>query len=111
MIEEKKIIQQAQGCLRYKVTNLSHKILKWYYHYNICKLAEKQTENMKTWIGYLEIKAKKCDCKEKDRSLSEQFINGINDNDMIIKILRELKAIKKTSEMINEQVLCWAKKV
>ena len=46
-----------------------------------------------------------------DRQLKEQFINGINDNDMMIEILREWAAIKKTNELSSEQVLAWARRV
>ena len=34
--------------------------------------------------------------KGKDRRLKEKFINGINDNDMMTEIIREMTAIQKT---------------
>ena len=49
--------------------------------------------------GHLRIKANEYGYKEKDRKLKEQFIDGINDNDMMTEIIRELTAIKKTNEI------------
>ena len=52
----------------------------------------------------------KCCYKEKDRRLKDQFINSINDyddNDMMTEIMRELTAIKNTSEITSKQMLCW----
>ena len=43
--------------------------------------------------------------KEKDRRLEEKFISGLNNGDIITEIIRELTAIKKTNEIISEQVL------
>ena len=43
--------------------------------------------------------------------LKEQFINGLYDETIIAKIIKELPALKDTSEMSGEQVLMWAKKV
>ena len=37
--------------------------------------------------------------------MKEQFISGINDGDMMIKIIRELITIKNTNEITREQVL------
>ena len=35
--------------------------------------------------------------KKQDRRLKQQFINGINDDDKISEIIRELLAIEKTN--------------
>ena len=61
-------------------------------------------------MGHLGIKANKCEYKERDRRLKEQFINGINDDDMITENIRELTVIKRTNEITSKQVLSWAKK-
>ena len=45
-------------------------------------------------MGHLRIKSIECSYKEKDWKLKEQFINGINDNDMVTEIIRELTTIK-----------------
>ena len=47
-----------------------------------------------------------CEYKERHNRLKEQFINGIYDNELMTT---ELTTIKKTNEIISEQVLCWAK--
>ena len=39
------------------------------------------------WKGCLIIKANECSYNEKNRRLREQFINGINDDDMMTKIV------------------------
>ena len=71
-----------------------------------CKLAREQNESMKEWTGHLRIKANECRYKEKDWRLIEQFINAINDNDMITKIIRELTTIKKNNEIMSVHILC-----
>ena len=47
--------------------------------------------------------------KENDRHLKEQFINGINDDDMTVDVIKELTTKKDMSTIISEQVLLWAK--
>ena len=61
-------------------------------------------------MGLLKTKAKESGYKEKDRRLKEQFINGIND-DNIAEIIGELIALKKTNEVTSKQVLAWARRV
>ena len=69
------------------------------------KLIRKQNENTKEeWMGHLRIKGKHCSYKEKDRRLKEHFINGINDVDMMTKIIRELTTIIKTKVITSEQL-------
>ena len=46
-------------------------------------------------MGYLRIKANKHGYKDKDIRLKEQFINGINDHDMMTEIMKELTSIKR----------------
>ena len=48
--------------------------------------------------------------KKKDRRLKEQFMNGINDTDMMTEI-RQLAVIKRTNEVTSKQVLNWIKRV
>ena len=40
--------------------------------------------------------------KERGRRLKEQLINGINNNEMMTEIIRELRAVKKTSEIASQ---------
>ena len=48
---------------------------------------------------------------KKDRRLKKKFINGINDDDMVTDIIRELTSITKTNEITSEQVPCLAKRI
>ena len=72
------------------------------------KFATEEKESAEEWMDYLRIKANKCGHKERDKKLKEQFINGINDDDLMMKITRELTVIKKTNEITSKQVLSWA---
>ena len=45
--------------------------------------------------------------KRKGRILKEQFINGINNDEMMTEIIWELTTIRKTSEITSEHVLAW----
>ena len=40
--------------------------------------------------------------------LKEQYIHGVNHNQMIIEIICKLTAIKDTDVVTSEQVLAWA---
>ena len=52
-----------------------------------------------------------CNYIETDRKLKEQFILGLNDNDMLIKIIWTFTVIKDTSVATRGQVLAWARQV
>ena len=60
-------------------------------------------------MGLPRIKANDCEKKEKDWRLKEQFINGINNDNIITDIIQELTAVKKTSEITNEHKLAWTR--
>ena len=60
-----------------------------------CKLIRGQNGNETEWMGYLKIKADKCGYIDKYRRLKEQFINGINDNNIMNEIIIELMTLKK----------------
>ena len=55
-----------------------------------CKLHRKEDESAQEWMGRLCIKEGECNYKEHDRRLKEQFINGIDDEE----IIKELTAQK-----------------
>ena len=57
-------------------------------------LARDQNKNAEDWMFYLRIQVNEFDCKEKDRRLKEQFINGINNDNIMTELIRELTAIK-----------------
>ena len=56
-------------------------------------------------MGHLRIKANECKYKERDRRLKEQFINGINDDDMMTEIISELSVFKKADDILVNR--CW----
>ena len=58
------------------------------------------------WLSAIE-----CNYKELNRQLKEQFIHSLNDTDMLGEIIRELTKIHENTEMTNENMLCWAKRV
>ena len=51
-----------------------------------CK-SVKENKNAEDWIGHLRVRANECEYKEEDRRLKEQFINGINDDDLVTEII------------------------
>ena len=75
-----------------------------------CKLIEELKGNTKEWMENLGTK-NECDYKEKDRRLKDKFINDINDDDTMTKIIMELTTFKKTNEIPSEQVLYWARRM
>ena len=61
-------------------------------------------------MDYLRVKANKGGYWEKDTSSKNQFINGIT-HDVIIGVIKKLKAIKKTNEVTSEKVLVQVRRV
>ena len=59
-------------------------------------------------MGDLRIKASEYECKEKDRQLKKQFMNGITNDEIMTEIIRELTAVKESIEITSDQVLSWA---
>ena len=43
--------------------------------------------------------------EKNNRGCAEQFINGINGDDIMTEMKQELTTVKKTSEIMTEQVL------
>ena len=41
--------------------------------------------------------------------IKEQFTNGINDDEMMSEVIKELTKIKITNKITSDQVLHWAK--
>ena len=48
--------------------------------------------------------ASECGYKEIDRQFEEQFIHGLNDKDMLGKIIKELTTKKKTMSRLQVRV-------
>ena len=74
-----------------------------------CKLNRHNSENVEEWMKRCRIAAKECNYQESDRWVKEECINGINDDNMLIEIVTELKAMKKTRKITSNQILMWAK--
>ena len=55
------------------------------------------------------IPAEKCEYTEQDRWIKEQFICGLDDEGMQIKIVNEIKARDKSDNVTSKQVLMLAK--
>ena len=53
--------------------------------------------------------AVECNYKEIHRLLEEQFIHGLNDNDMLAEIIRAITKAKECTAVTSERVLIWAK--
>ena len=62
-------------------------------------------------MGRLQLSARECNYKELNRQLKEQFIHGLNNNDMLGEIIKELTKIHKNREITSENVLFWDKRV
>ena len=54
------------------------------------KLSRENEENAEEWMGRLWLLVIECNYKELDIQLKEQFIHGLNDNDMLGDIIWEL---------------------
>ena len=62
-------------------------------------------------MGRLRLATEEGNYKVIDRQLKEQFIHGLNDNDMLVEIIRGLSKAEKSTAVTSEQVLVWAKRV
>ena len=58
-------------------------------------------------IQRLRIAAKECNYQELDTQVKEQFINDINDENMLIEIHNNLTAITNTSKVTSNLVFMW----
>ena len=63
------------------------------------------------WMGRLCVVAAECSYKEIDRQLKEKFIHGLNDKDMLGKIIKDLTTKSNNEQTKSEGVLVWAKRV
>ena len=52
-----------------------------------------------------------CKYKEVDRQLKEQFIHGLNDDEMLAEVIRELTKCGENVTIPIETFLAWAKRV
>ena len=56
-------------------------------------------------------KASDCEYHDYDQRLKEQNIHGLDNEDMIGEILRELTALEDINEITCNQILVWVQKV
>ena len=68
------------------------------------KLHRQMNENAEEWMGRLRLAAIECNYKEIDRQLMDQFIHGLNDNDILVEIIRELTKDEDSTSVTSEQV-------
>ena len=62
-------------------------------------------------MSKLRLAVVECNYREVDRQVKEQFVHGLNNNDMLTEIIRELSKAKESVDITSEQVLGWAKRV
>ena len=62
-------------------------------------------------MGRFQVVAGECNHKEIEHQLEEQFIHGLNNKNMLDKVIRELTTKSINDQMTNEDVLVWAKRV
>ena len=75
------------------------------------KLSTQTKENAEEWMSRLRLAAVEFNYREVDRQLKEQFIHGLNSNDMLAGIISELTKVEDSAYITSEQVLGWAKRV
>ena len=76
-------------------------------HY--CKLTIQNSENAGEWMGRLRIAATECNYQEIHRLLKEWFINGLNDDSMLVELIHELTAIRDKGAVSSSLVLLWVR--
>ena len=52
-----------------------------------------------------------CNFKEIDRQLKEQFIHKLNDNDMMVEIIKDITKNEENKDVTGNQVLLWPRQV
>ena len=55
-------------------------------------------------MDHLRIKENECGYQDKDRRIEEQFINDINDDGVMTKIITELTTMIETIEITSKRV-------
>ena len=75
------------------------------------KLYRLENGSVDEWMGRLHVVVAECNYRELDRQLKEQFIHGLNDKLMLVKIIRELTAKNSNEQVTSEGMLIWAKRI
>ena len=96
-------------------STLNSKFKPWYNEtfksLQFHKLVRQSHKNAGEWMGRFRIATADCNYKEIDTQLKEQFIHGLNDNDMIMEIIEELTKTEIYENVTSEQILVWARRV
>ena len=66
-------------------------------------------KTVEEWMGKLSVSS--CRVYVIDRQLKEQFIHGLNENEMLAEIIKELTKAEEDILLTGEQILVWAKSV
>ena len=75
------------------------------------KLYRFEGKSAEEWMGRLCMAVAKCNYREVDCQLKEQFIHGLNDKVMLEEVIRELMAKNNNEQTTSEGVLVWAKRI
>ena len=84
-----------------------NRILIWLQYHG---LHRNSNESAQEWMGMLRIKAAECQYNEYKKILTEQFISGLKDIQMISEILKEVVTLEDTEDATNKHVL-WVHRV
>ena len=75
------------------------------------KTVRQHNKNAQHWMGRLRIAAIECNYKEIDRQWKEQYIHGLNDNDMMVEIIKKLTKSEENKDVTSNQAPQWARQV
>ena len=75
------------------------------------KLCRNDWESVDEWMGRLRVAAIECNNQEVDRQLKEQFIQELNEKNMLEEIIKELRTVYSDEQITSGNVLAWAKRV
>ena len=60
-------------------------------------------------MGRLGIAMVECNYEKLDRQVKEQYIHGLNDNEMLTEIICELTTLTDIGTVTSEQIVTWAR--
>ena len=73
------------------------------------KLVHLSNESVEKWMGRLRTTMVECKYKEVESQFKEQFIHGLNNDEMLIEIIRQLTKCEENVTIPSDTVLAWAK--
>ena len=73
-------------------------------------MIRKSNESTEECMGRLRTAMVECNYNKIDRQLKEQFIHGLNDEQMLAEITRELTKCEENITIHSENVLSWAQR-